>query len=137
MAAQRYSDEQMLEALRAAASVTGQPMSTGAYTGVQRGGDLPTWTAIKHRFGSWNAACRQAGLEVTVQSGRPPTWTTDDVRRVVAEFLADPEVSSSAITAYEAWARPRPDAPSSQTVRNTFGSWSAAKESAGDAARDA
>jgi hypothetical protein len=131
VAQQRYSDERMLRALRDAADVVGQPMSTGAYEQIQRERDLPTWLAIVHRFGTWNAACLAAGLKVNAQhSGRAATWDEGSTAEAVAQFLADPEAGGQSFAAYAAWAKGRDGVPSGQTVRNVFGGWNAAKAAA-------
>jgi hypothetical protein len=121
----------MLRALRDAANVIGQPMSTGAYEQIQRAGDLPTWLAIVHRFGTWNAACLAAGLKVNAQhAGRAATWDEASTAEAVAQFLADPEAGGRSFAAYAAWAKGRDGVPSGQTVRNVFGGWNAAKAAA-------
>ncbi len=131
MAKQRYSNEQLLQALREAAVITGQPMSTGGYERVQREQGLPTWLAVVHRFGTWNAACAAAGLKVNTQtSGRAATWDDVNTAEAVAEFLADPEAAGQSFAAYAAWAKGRDGVPSGQTVRNVFGGWNAAKAAA-------
>lgn len=131
VAQQKYSDERMLRALRDAADLAGQPMSTGAYERVQRERDLPTWLAIVHRFGSWNAACIAAGLTVNARrTGRAATWNEASTAEVVARFLADPEAGGQSFAAYAAWAKGRDGVPSGQTVRNVFGGWNAAKSAA-------
>lgn len=125
---QKYSDDQMLRALRDAAAIAGEPMSTGAYESVQREQDLPMWLTIVHRFGTWNAACTAAGLAVNANhTGRVATWDAASVAAAVGRFLADPEAGGASFAAYTAWAKLHDDAPSGQTVRNTFGTWNAAK----------
>ena len=131
VAQQRYSDEHMLNALREVAAMAGQPMSTGAYEQIQRDRSLPTWLAIVHRFGSWNAACAAAGLAVNDQhAGRAATWDEANTAEAVATFLADPESAGQSFAAYAAWAKGRDGVPSGQTVRNVFGGWNAAKAAA-------
>jgi hypothetical protein len=131
MAQQKYSEEQMLEALRQAASVVGQPMSTGAYESVQKDHGLPMWLTIVNRFGGWNAACATAGLQVNSQhKGKAATWDKAPASAAVARFLADPNVESESFTAYSAWAKQRPGVPSGPTVKNVFGTWNAAKAAA-------
>lgn len=131
MANQKYSDETMLAALREAAAVVGEPMSTGAYESVQKDQALPMWLTIVHRFGTWNAACAAAGLKVNAQhKGRAATWDEASAGDAVARFLADPEAGGVSYAAYVAWARGRGNAPSGPTVKNVFGTWNQAKAAA-------
>lgn len=124
----RYSDEVMLDALRQAAAIVGQPMSTGAYESVQKDRGLPMWLTIVNRFGGWNAACKAAGLKVNSQhKGKAATWDPGSCATAVARFLADPEVASESFAAYVAWAKKRDGVPSGPTVKNVFGTWNEAK----------
>lgn len=128
MANQKYSDDVMLQALRQAAAIVGEPMSTGAYESAQRDQALPMWLTIVHRFGGWNAACEAAGLKVNSQhKGKAATWDAPSCTAAVALFLADPEVDSESFAAYVAWAKKRDGVPSGPTVKNVFGTWNDAK----------
>lgn len=128
---QRYSDDVLLDALRFAASVVGEPMSTSAYEALQHEHSLPMWLTVVHRFGTWNAACGAAGLEVNSQhKGRRPTWDPTTSADAVSRFLGDPEQISESYAAYSAWAKQRSDAPSGPTVKNIFGTWNEAKAAA-------
>lgn len=133
MTNQKYSDEQLIAALRQVAQTVGEPMSRERYEAVQQreAQELPMWLTITKRFGSWNEACARAGLRVNAQhTGRPPTWDRDSVAVAVATFLADPAASGSSYDAYSAWAKGQHDAPSGPTVRNVFGTWNLAKSAA-------
>ena len=128
VATQKYSDDVMLQALRQAATIVGEPMSTGAYESVQRDRDLPMWLTIVNRFGGWNAACAEAGLKVNAQhKGKAATWDRSSAAAAVTRFLADPEVASESFAAYVAWAKKRDGVPSGPTVKNVFGTWNDAK----------
>ena len=131
MANQKYSDEMMIQALRQAAAIVGEPMSTGAYESVQKDQTLPMWLTIVNRFGGWNAACEAAGLKVNSQhKGKAATWDTAACADAVARFLADSEVDSESFAAYVAWAKKRHGVPSGPTVKNVFGTWNDAKTAA-------
>jgi hypothetical protein len=131
VANQKYSDEMMLHALRQAAAIVGEPMSTGAYESVQKDQALPMWLTIVNRFGGWNAACEAAGLKVNSQhKGKAATWDTDSCTVAVARFLADPEVVGESFAAYTGWAKKRGGVPSGPTVKNVFGTWNDAKAAA-------
>ena len=97
---------------------------------------LPSSARLVQRYGSWNEACRQAGVPVVEQavvSGPAQRWTEQQIASWVSRFLADPETASS-YAAYTRWAQARPDAPGAQTVRNRFGGWAAACAAAADLA---
>lgn len=131
MANQKYSDEMMLQALRQAAAIVGDPMSTGAYESVQKDQDLPMWLTIVNRFGGWNAACIEAGLKVNSQhKGKAATWSRGSAAAAVTRFLEDQEVASESFAAYIAWAKKRDGVPSGPTVKNVFGTWNDAKAAA-------
>lgn len=133
MAQQKYSDEQLIAALRQVAQIVGEPMSRERYEAVQQGQDLglPMWLTISKRFGTWNEACTRAGLQVNAQhTGRPATWNPESVAQAVARFLNDPEATGASYDAYTAWSRERDDAPSGPTVRNVLGTWNNAKNAA-------
>ena len=128
MVNQKYSDDMMLQALRQAAAIVGQPMSTGAYESVQKDEGLPMWLTIVNRFGGWNAACEAAGLQVNSQhKGKTATWDRESSAAAVTRFLADPEAASESFAAYTAWAKKRGGVPSGPTVKNVFGTWNDAK----------
>jgi D-serine deaminase-like pyridoxal phosphate-dependent protein len=90
----RYSDDDLLGALRAAAAAEGQPLSVTAYARHQQAHGGPASARVIQRLGSWNEALVAAGLQTRAGHGSP--------------------------------ARRWSEAPSAQTVRNAFGSWSAA-----------
>ena len=57
-------------------------------------------------------------------------WSDHDLAEIVRQYLLDPDVPNSA-NRFDAWKRVNvPDGPSSQTVRNRFGSWTEAKRRA-------
>ena len=125
----RYSEQDILQALRAAAEELGEPLSADRYDARQALQGGPTSVRIIQRFGTWNAACESAGLRVNPsRAGYTRRWSREDVATHVATYLH--ERGSGSYAGYAAWAKETEGAPSAQTVRNTFGSWAAAKESA-------
>ncbi|MFB6353345.1 MAG: homing endonuclease associated repeat-containing protein [Halobacteriales archaeon] len=68
MAENRYSDEQCLDALRAAAERLGRSPARREYASL---GCEPSATVISKRFDSWNEAKREAGLPIC-RGGQPP-----------------------------------------------------------------
>ena len=126
-----YSDQDLIEALRAAAEATERPLSVKAYEVHQRAVGGPTYARIIQRLGSWNAALARSGLETrAVTRGYARRWDEDQMVAEVRRFLTE---GGGSYAAYDAWARREPEAPSAQTVRNHFGGWAAAKERAGGA----
>lgn len=69
MSADRYTDAEMLNALRAVAgALGGRPMSGPVYQRA-RGAGRPTRQSVQTRFGSWRAAMAVAGLETPTVAG--------------------------------------------------------------------
>lgn len=98
-------------------------------------------TALKRTGGSWNAALSSAGLAVSAKPtaagfGRA-RFTQEQFDAAIGEFAAHcVEVGTPATyQRYVAWHREqksagRNDLPSGAAIRNTYGSWSAALETA-------
>jgi 5-methylcytosine-specific restriction protein A len=132
------SDMEILESVRDAATYE-YPLTSAAYADLVRRGVVngPSLPGVTLRFGSWSAACERAGVEHG-QAVRTydSAWTDHDLVTCLAEFLATSSMTS--IQAFETWVRPRDTYPSGVTIRNRFGSWSAAKSAGlGELARRA
>ncbi len=131
----RFSDEALIEAVRASAEWAGRVPSIADYAELARSSDLPSLDTIGLRFGGWNAALRAAGMTPrdTRRRGPPRRWTEaaclEALGRLVEELGELPS-----ITRYEELARERADLPSPATVRNRLGRWKlVALRLAGDA----
>ena len=88
----------------------------------------PTSARVIQRYGSWNAACRAAGLPVTETAtprGRASRWDDEACLGWVRAFRAS-DAPGRSYAAFEAWLQTQPGSPSAQTVRNRLGAWSAA-----------
>jgi transposase len=124
--AQTYSERDIVVALRAVAAGLGRVPSAKEYALLARGLELPSLPTVLNRMGGWTRAVRAAGMTPLVPSGsaRPRRWTQSAcwsaLRRVVDELGEIPTVLS-----YERHAAGRPDLPSSATLRNRLGRWSA------------
>ncbi|HNL51799.1 MAG TPA: hypothetical protein PKL68_07595 [Actinomycetota bacterium] len=131
MARQSYTDAQILQALRAAAALRGEPLSHSRYDAVAGRVSGPSSARIIQRFGSWRSACTAAGV-TTAAAAREyrPKWDRATVAAAVAAYLASGG-STGTYTDYQAWARGEADRPSGPTVRNVMGGWNEAKEAAG------
>lgn len=128
MAQQKYTDQQMLDALRTAADGLDTPLSAKSYDALRPTG-APSGLTINKRFGGWNASLQAAGLPTNQASGHKAHRSDADLAAWVARYLADPETTGS-YGGYEAWSKHSPDAPSAHTIRNRFRTWSAALDEA-------
>jgi hypothetical protein len=123
-----YSDVDIARRLQAAAAVMGNPLSKNDYdTYVLARGGITSIRILQRFGGSWNAACRAAGLDVN-RGRRSYTrrWSTPDLVLHVIDYLESEDATGSYYD-YDRWARLHPDRPSSQSVRNYLGSWGEAK----------
>nr|WP_246297560.1 hypothetical protein [Janibacter cremeus] len=108
----------------------GSPLSVAFYDRHRRA-DALTSARIIQRLGSWRGACAAAGVE----SNKPSRasyrhrWSEQDLLDWVRRYLVEAEKPSYAD--FSRWLRGQEDAPSANTVRNTFGGWSAVREAAG------
>ena len=125
-----FSDQEILEALRAAASMCGEPLSHTRYDGVSHKVGGPSSARIIQRFGSWSGACESAGVASGVTSREyKQRWDRSAVVSAVREYLAG-DGAAGTYADFTAWAAADPDRPSGATVRNVLGGWNAAKEQA-------
>ena len=122
--------EQAVDAeLRRVAGLTGgAPLSVKFYDEHRAAGAL-TAARIIQRSGSWRKACAAAGVE-TNKAARTyrRRWSREDLLGWVRDYLAaDGQPSYGRLST---WLREQPDAPSANTIRNTFGTWTAVLEAA-------
>lgn len=113
-----------IEMRRVAALPEGSPLSVAFYD-KHRDHDALTSARIIQRLGSWREACAAAGVE----SNKPSrasyrhTWSEEDLLDWVRRYLAESDKPSYAD--FSRWLREQQGAPSANTVRNSFGGWSA------------
>lgn len=125
-----FSDDQLLDGLRAAAAELGDPLTNGAYDTWQRVRDTAASPALLiRRFGSWRAACAAAGLRANTTRSTSRRWSEEDLVAAVADYLAAPGASGT-FADYAAWAKTQDGAPSGATLRQR-GSWADLKRRAG------
>jgi len=124
--ARTYSDRDILVALTSVATRLGHTPSPKEYAAHARELALPSLPTVLNRMGGWTSALRAGGMRPRAAK-RPPRarrWTEDAcraaLRRVVDELGEIPTVLS-----YERHAAGRDDLPSSATLRNRLGRWSA------------
>lgn len=141
----KFTDEECFEALRAASKRIAKKegkkdgeygvLTMVSYAENSKPED-PKRSTIQKRFGTWQTACRKAG----VPSGDPiprrvyeKKWTHDDMVAVVKRFFSEVGVFGS-MRQYAEWARTVPGTPTQATVRAHFGSWTKVKEIAAEMA---
>jgi anti-anti-sigma factor len=126
--AKTYSDGDIAAALRSTAAGLGRVPSAKEYEALARTHRGPSLATVLNRMGGWSNAVRAAGLTPasppTRTRNRSRRWTPEAcwtaIRRVVAELEQVPTVIT-----YDRHAADRPDLPSSATLRNRLGRWSA------------
>ena len=125
-AARLEKDKQLLKAIVGLAVANGgEPPTTDQYRIEALRLGLPGPQTVMTRFGSWTAAIEAAGLRA-----RPPkrnyTRIWDDRRCRAAALAAARELGRwPSVAEYERMADGRADLPSSATLRNRLGAWSA------------
>jgi hypothetical protein len=129
----RWSDEEILDALRAAALYE-FPLTTKAYARLVSIGEIrgPSLPRVGQRFGSWTAACEAAGVVPgqTLRKNYDSKWSDADLLLIVRKYLLDPNCPNSA-RYFDEWKRSNViDGPSFQTARNRFGTWTEVKRQA-------
>lgn len=122
---QIYSDEDLLNILRNAASQVEGPLSVAKY---QKLKIQPTVAIYLKRFGTWNNSCQLAGVEhgVAVRNNYKRAHSEEDMLAYVASYLADPRTNGSAI-GYDKWQRNVEGAPSLALIRQRVGAWNEIK----------
>jgi len=118
-AGQTHSDEELLDHIRRLAD--GGSPTAHEFKSDER---APSLWMVEDRFGSWTEAVETAGFEPAIK-GRGRAYSDEEILnhiRRLAEGDQPPMVEE--LTSDE-------DAPSLGTVRNQFGSWSEAVETAG------
>jgi transcriptional regulator with XRE-family HTH domain len=123
---QTYSDRDIILALVSVAGRVGRVPSAKEYALHARDLDYPSLPTVLNRMGGWTQALRASDLAPLSAPSRTRTrrWTEAAcwraLRQVVRELGEIPTVLG-----YERHAAGRPDLPSSATLRNRLGRWSA------------
>jgi transposase len=121
-----YSDRDIIVALTSVAARIGRVPTAKEYGALARELECPSLATVLNRMGGWTNAVRAAGLTPASAPTRTRSrrWTVEAcwaaVRHVVAELEEIPTVAG-----YDRHAADRTDLPSSATVRNRLGRWSA------------
>jgi hypothetical protein len=118
----RWSDEELLDALRFVARYYGKCTSDTYLAAYNTGHVEPSERTFSLRFGSWSKALQAAGLPTTLRgpyrSRKPDESHWDAIRTCAAELGRIPSLAE-----YEAWARARDDMPCAALVRMRLGGW--------------
>jgi hypothetical protein len=122
----RYSDRDIVDAIVLVASELGEVPSPRQYSARTRELGLPSLPTVLNRTGGWTSALRAAAMQPTAPARKPrqPRWTEAECWRVLHRVVRDLG-SVPSVRAYERFIADLPDMPSSSTVRNRLGRWSA------------
>jgi hypothetical protein len=125
--ARTWSDRDIFLALTSVTERLGRIPSAKDYAALSRELGYPSLATVLNRMGGWSLAVSAAGLRpaaLAPSRARSRRWTEDAcwdaLQRAVAELGVIPSV-----LAYERFAAGREDLPSSATIRNRLGRWSA------------
>lgn len=136
----RLTDEEMLEAIRIAwrnlepnKRISG--MSKSDFQRLMEHGRSAS--AYDRRFGSWSAACAEAGVPArksTRTSGYRQKYSDDDIIQMLDAYMTDVVEAGGAVTyrGYTEWATASDRRPSGDLVRNRFGTWNNARRAVFD-----
>lgn len=117
----KFTDEQMLDALRLFIDMADVP-SQGAYDRWRERHPLaPSGQLFRKRFGQWSTALRMIGVEPnpTPRGMGGRTFSDEQIIAAVRECGVRPTFEE-----YAAFSRARPDLPNENTARDRFGrSW--------------
>jgi hypothetical protein len=121
----KWINSSIVGAIQAAAKGKSS-LTTTAYTAAVKAGEVdgPTVIVAIHRFGTWALACEAAGLKGSGTRGRSGSITKSVGLGDLVRFL-DSTITPKTAAKYEEWARRR-KVTSLGTLRNLYGSWSAA-----------
>lgn len=126
----RFTDEQMVEAVRHFLDETGQT-SCKEFDIWAKSSDGPSHHAVINRLGGWNIALKQAGMTGAPEPIRQRRRHTDnDLWAALVEFLAT-QTGGNSVNDYRKWAQANPGVPSFSLLRDRLGrSWVAIRQRA-------
>ena len=126
--ARTWSDRDIILALTSAAARLHRAPSAKEYAALARDLQYPSLATVLNRTGGWSSALVASGLVAAPTAAAAPRrtrrWTEEacwEALRCAAQELG--EIPS--VLAYERLAAGRDDLPSSATIRNRLGRWSA------------
>ena len=131
-ARKKWSRQELLDLLKVAATYS-WPVTVNSYNALIEVGEIdgPTSQMFPIRFGSWSAACAEAGVEsgTTYLDGYNRAWTEEDLWRYVCNYLLDPATKGN-LRDFDSWLVGKDGAPSVETVRTQLGGWQEMKPGA-------
>ncbi|HWH11922.1 MAG TPA: hypothetical protein VG165_12395 [Solirubrobacteraceae bacterium] len=120
-----YSDRDIHEALGYAAVRVGRTPSRKQYADVARELGFASLPTVLNRMGSWRAAVSAAGLTPRARSRSPTRRWTEEACWEALRTVVDEAGEIPSMQGYDRLAAGRVDLPSSATIRNRLGRWSA------------
>lgn len=121
MAAQRYTDAELIAAIQQVAMRFDGKLSVLKYDNLRTMAQ-PSSALIIQRFGSWHSATEQAKINSnTGNRVYHRQFTQADAILVTKKYLAS--TTKPSYQDFSHWLKAQPDAPSAQTCRNLVGSW--------------
>lgn len=128
-----YTADELVEVLKAAAKVCGEPLTLPAYHKHAPSHGWPSALTITQMFGTWETACTEAGVKANKSTGtRKGSYTVEDclssLRLCRADLIDSGEIKTHGAPSYDRynkWAQAN-HKPSGPTVRAKIGKWSEA-----------
>lgn len=121
MAAQRFTDQDLMQALQQVAKLNETPLSVAKYEQL-RTYEHPSSALIIQRFGSWSDATKRAKLPTTKASrSYQKKFLLADAIAITKKYLNS--TTKPSYQDFAQWLKTQPEAPSAQTCRNLAGSW--------------
>lgn len=122
-----FTREGCIQALCDIASHVNGKLTIEEYQNLRQNGKHPDYSVLYRKFGSWNQAKKQAGIQ-TIPSGGVPDATREECLDAI-ENVAEQVDGTLSAAVYD---EQKPVAfPGSRTVRTHFESWNGAKQVAG------
>jgi len=119
------TDDAVLAEIRRTASLPGGSPLTGSFYDVHRSPGSVGSGRIIQRFGTWNDACRTAGVDVEERTRvYRRGWTEADLLAWARRYLAEAG-SAPSYKDFQQWLQEHKTegAPSAATMRNRLGTW--------------
>lgn len=118
-----YEKDDLLNALREAADICGEPLTIPAYRQFAPKKKWPADLTVKRAFGSWADACKAAGVKANPAEGpRKNAYTEADCLNSLRICAAEHDGRIPSYGEYTKWAREHKQ-PSGPTVRVKVGPW--------------
>ena len=121
MAAERYRDADLVQAIRRIWAISNAAVSVASYNKLKSKDD-PSSALIIQRLGSWQQACQLAKILVNQPSRNYQSrHSASEIIDLASLYLASTDQPS--YKSFSSWLKQQPAAPSAQTCRNVIGSW--------------